>query len=82
MISQPAVPSVQVRYGLLEVHVALQLQDAPGGAAGVARSGLLVDGRRGISVWALPSSLTGQPRFAPYRQPDRAFSGRARLDMG
>jgi hypothetical protein len=23
MISQPAVPSVQVRYGLLEVHVAL-----------------------------------------------------------
>jgi hypothetical protein len=51
MISQPVIPSVQVRYGLLEIHVALQLQDAAGGATGTARSGLYEDGRRGIRIW-------------------------------
>jgi hypothetical protein len=51
MIPQPAVPSVQVRYGLIDVQVALQLQACPGGATAVARSGLHPDGRRGILVW-------------------------------
>jgi hypothetical protein len=44
----------QVRYGLPDVAVALQLQDAPGNTTASARSGISEDGRRGICVWLCP----------------------------
>lgn len=53
-ISTPIPP---VRYGLLDVTVALQLQTCPGGATAVARSGLNPDGSRGIRVWLNPEHL-------------------------
>lgn len=56
-MSTPTPAGPQVRYGLLEVHVALQLQDAAGGATGSARSGLCADGRRGIRIWLAPAHL-------------------------
>ena len=53
--SGPPVP--QSRYGLLDVAIALQLQDAPGNTTASARSGICADGSRGIRVWLCPAHL-------------------------
>jgi hypothetical protein len=49
--------TAQVRYGLLDVAVALQLQNNPGGAPVTARSGLYPNGGRGIRIWFDPAHL-------------------------
>jgi hypothetical protein len=51
-LSDQELPKSQpVRYGLVGVHVALQLQTAHGGGTAVARSGIHENGARGINIW-------------------------------